>query len=117
MTRATDRNRTAVETAFAQWTPGHALPQPFYTDESIYRADLDAVWSRHWIWVGHSSELSGVGDFLRFDVDRESVLVVRGQDGEVRAFANVCPHRGSRVCLEASGTANGFSCPSMLAIA
>ncbi|MEM7378759.1 MAG: aromatic ring-hydroxylating dioxygenase subunit alpha [Pseudomonadota bacterium] len=109
--RATEPHRTAVDAAFARWVPGHALPQAFYTDESIYRADLEAVWFRHWIWVGHSSQLAGAGDFLRFDVDRESVLVVRGQDGELRAFANVCPHRGSRVCLDHGGKASGFTCP------
>ena len=100
-----------LKTAFAAWQDGHALPQAFYNDEAIYRQDLDAVWGRHWVWVGHESQLAQHGAFLRFDIDTESVIVVRGTDGALRAFANVCPHRGSRVCLEGAGTARGFTCP------
>ncbi|MEM6986973.1 MAG: Rieske 2Fe-2S domain-containing protein [Pseudomonadota bacterium] len=111
MNPLTETWRDTARAAHGQWQAGHALPQAFYTDPALYRADLDRVWNRHWIWVGHASQVGKPGQFLRFDVDRESILLVHADDGVIRAFANVCPHRGSRVCLESHGTARGFTCP------
>ena len=66
---------------------------------------------RNWFLAGHVSELPRVGDFKVVNVARESAIIVRDQDGDLRAFANVCRHRGSLVCLEARGNADRFSCP------
>jgi len=91
--------------------PGHALPRPYYTDPDIYRHDLERVWGRNWIWVGHRSQIPEIGDYFLFEVGQESVILVRDAEGLVRAHMNVCRHRGSRVCLEASGNARSFTCP------
>ena len=66
---------------------------------------------RNWIMAGHQSELPEQGDFKVFNVAGESAIIVRGSDGELKAFANVCRHRGSLVCLEESGNTRKFSCP------
>ena len=91
--------------------PGYSLDQPFYTDPAVYELELERIIYRNWILAGHVSELSRAGDFKVLNVARESVIIVRGEDGELRAFANVCRHRGSLVCLEARGNTNKFSCP------
>lgn len=91
--------------------PGHALPRAFYTEPEVYRRDLERVWGRNWIWVGHRSQVPENGDYFLFEVGQESIIVVRGADGVVRAHMNVCSHRGSRVCLEPSGNARSFTCP------
>ena len=68
---------------------------------------------RHWICVGHESSIRSPGDYFLFEMDRESVIVVRGQDNVVRALINVCRHRGSRICSEPSGHAKSglLVCP------
>lgn len=90
---------------------GHALPQGFYTDEAVYRRDLERIFLADWLYVCHASELPESGDFRLFEVAGESFIVVRGEDGELRALANVCRHRGSRVCEAASGNTRRFVCP------
>ena len=91
--------------------PGYSLAQAFYTDPRIYELELERIVYRNWILAGHVSELPRVGDFKVLNVVRESAIIVRGRDGELRAFANVCRHRGSLVCLESRGNARKFSCP------
>ena len=95
----------------ARQKPGHSLDQRFYTDEDIYALELERIIYRNWIVAGHQSQLPNAGDFKVFKVAEESAIIVRGKDGDIKAFANVCRHRGSLVCLEASGNARKFVCP------
>ena len=94
-----------------EYRPGYSLPQAFYTDPSVYALELERVVYRNWILAGHTSELSAPGDFKVLTVAGEAAIIVRGEDGELRAFANVCRHRGSLVCLEEQGRTKEFSCP------
>ncbi len=91
--------------------PGWSLEQRFYTDPEIYQLELDRVVMRNWILAGHVSELAEPGDFKVVKVANESAIIVRGQDDVIRAFANVCRHRGSLVCLEEDGNTRKFTCP------
>lgn len=91
--------------------PGWSLERRFYVDPEIYKLEIDQVVMRNWIFAGHQSQLAEPGDFKSFNVAGESAIIVRGEDNEIRAFANVCRHRGSRVCLEESGNARKFECP------
>lgn len=93
------------------YRPGHSLPAEFYSDASIYQIDIESIFFRGWLLAGHISQLSGAGSYFLVEFDNESIIVVRGKDGEIRAFANVCRHRGSRVCLEQSGNVRAFVCP------
>jgi Rieske 2Fe-2S family protein len=102
--------RTVAE-LIADQRPGYALEQRFYTDPAVYELELDRIVNRNWILAGHQSELPEPGDFKVLKVARESAIIVRGSNGELRAFANVCRHRGSLVCLEPGGHADNFMCP------
>ncbi len=92
---------------------GHSLLQPFYVSEAIYRRDMERVVLAHWHCMGHESQIPEPEDYFLFDIDRESVIVIRGKDGVVRALANVCRHRGSRICSAPSGKAKAgiLTCP------
>lgn len=103
-------NRT-IDELIASQKPGYALDQRFYTDPAIYALEIDRLVSRNWILAGHQSELAEPGDFKVLEVANESAIIVRGSDGELRAFANVCRHRGSLVCLESGGHVKKFTCP------
>ena len=91
--------------------PGWTLPQPFFTDPAIHRADLDRIWRTGWLFACHSCELRGPGDYQLVEVDTDSVIVVRGEDGSLRALHNVCRHRGSAICDEPRGHVSKLVCP------
>lgn len=95
----------------ADHKPGAPLEQRFYTDPEVYRLEIERIVNRNWIMAGHVSQIQKPGDFFVAEVGAESVIVVRGSDGEVKAFANVCRHRGSLVCLAKSGSTRKFECP------
>ena len=95
----------------ADYRPGFALPAAFYTSDAVYQTDLDAVFYRHWMYAGHAGEVAEPGDYFLLEVGAESVIIARGRDGEIRAFANVCRHRGSRICTETAGRVAAFVCP------
>jgi phenylpropionate dioxygenase-like ring-hydroxylating dioxygenase large terminal subunit len=79
------------------------LPGRFYHDPAIHREELQRIFTSMWLCVGREEEVADPGDFLTRSVGTESVMVVRDAEGEVRAFHNVCRHRGSRILTETSG--------------
>lgn len=105
------RDMVDLQDVLADYRPGFALPREMYTSQDVYDRDIAQVWNRSWLWVGHVSQIPEPGDYFLFDYGPESIIVVRDRTGEVRAHMNVCRHRGSRVCLEASGNARSFVCP------
>lgn len=74
-----------------------------YTDPSIFEEELYKIWKKSWLLLVHESELSQPLDFRTATIAREPVMVVRGDDGKVRAFSNVCPHRGAVLLREPAG--------------
>jgi len=87
-----------------------ALEQAFYTDQSIYTRDIEAVYLKSWLYAGHLSEIPAAGDWFLFEMAGESVIIVRNAGNEVSALLNVCRHRGSRVCLESRGCSRKLVC-------
>ncbi len=83
------------------------LPRP----GNLFEHDVERLLMRHWLCAGHASLIPNPGDYFLFELATESAIVIRGEDGELRAFANVCRHRGSRICAEPSGHAKFFVCP------
>ncbi len=90
---------------------GSSLLQPFYCDPEIFEQDIDRIHMRRWLCAGHASEVSEPGEWFRYDLMNESLIIMRGQDGNIRALVNVCRHRGSLVCSSQSGRSNRLVCP------
>ncbi len=90
---------------------GWSLEQPFYVDQAIFALDMERVFRAGWLFAGHSCEIKKPGDFFTYDVAGDSLIVIRQDDGSVRALFNVCRHRGSRICTETSGHAKCLMCP------
>ena len=90
---------------------GFALTQPFYLSDAVFEKDVDSFFYQDWQMAGHVSEIPQAGDYFLFEMMKESVIIVRGKDGTVHALANVCRHRGSRVCIEPRGNTKRFTCP------
>jgi len=90
--------------------PGYTLEAPFYTSREIFDLDLDVIFGRHWIFAGLEAEAPQPGDYRRLDIGAPSVILVRGDDGEMRAFHNVCRHRGAQLVTAERGRVIRFVC-------
>ncbi len=91
--------------------PGHTLAREFYTDPDWFRLDLEHIFYRNWLFAGHDCELPQPGAYLTLQVGDYPLIVVRGDDGRIRAFHNTCRHRGSRLCAAEHGHAARITCP------
>jgi len=97
-----------ARTSFGQ----HTLPREYFTSDDIFRTERERIFHRSWLLVGHVSQLEKPGSYFLFDLDHESVIVLRDAAGDVRAFHNHCRHRGSRLCREATGQLGAtIQCP------
>ena len=90
---------------------GHSLLRDFYTGEAVFRHDIERIFMRHWLLAGHASSAPDPGDYFLYEMAEESVIIMRGKDKALRAFLNVCRHRGSRICVKSEGQASVLVCP------
>ena len=79
------------------------LPGRYFHDPQIFAREQDAIFGQMWICAGRADALPKPGDYQTVEFGGESVIVMRGRDGALRAFLNVCRHRGARLCLDTSG--------------
>jgi Rieske 2Fe-2S family protein len=91
--------------------PGHTLPRRFYTDPSFYQLDLESIYYREWLFAGHDCEIAKPGAFFTMQVGEYPIVIVRSNDGAIRAFHNSCRHRGSRICAAERGKVAKLVCP------
>ncbi len=80
------------------------LPQRYYTDNDVFRAEMDRFFFSRWVCVGREEQVTKTGDYFLAEVAGESVIVTRDASGALRAHYNVCRHRGTRMCTEHSGS-------------
>ncbi len=81
-----------------------------YTDEAIFQAELEKIWYRTWVYVGHESEIPNANDYILKTIGLEEVIMTRDRDGTIHLLHNRCPHRGNRVCVNSHGNARSFTC-------
>ena len=87
-----------------------SLPVWCYTSERFYQREVEEIFLKTWHLVGREDEVPNPGDYLVHDICTESALVIRGDDSVVRAFANTCRHRGTRL-LDDAGSCRAVICP------
>ncbi len=88
------------------------LPGRYYTDPAIFELEKRKIFERQWQFVCRAEDVPTPGRFVRAVIGNENVIVVRGRDGELRAFLNVCRHRGSTLCLTDTGDfGRSIRCP------
>ena len=93
-------------------SPLTTLPAAYYTDPAIFSAELERFYFSRWICAGRAEQIREAGDYFLFELGAESVIVTRSDDGAIRAFFNVCRHRGTRMCTVAEGALQGrIRCP------
>lgn len=89
----------------------HALPRDLYVSRETLDADFRHIFYKEWIFAGPSCDIPKTGNYITVQLGEYSVIVVRGADGEIRAFHNSCRHRGSIICREHKGSAPKLVCP------
>ncbi|HZI53631.1 MAG TPA: Rieske 2Fe-2S domain-containing protein, partial [Chitinophagaceae bacterium] len=90
---------------------GWSLAQPFYLDQDVFHAELETIWKKYWLFAGTIAEIPKPGDYFLYKVQNDSIIIIRGNKGEVFAHYNTCRHRGSLICLEEKGRAPKLVCP------
>jgi choline monooxygenase len=89
---------------------GYAPSADFFYDATVFQLEKTQIFFKSWHLVAHRNELREPGSFVTFELFDQSVLVVAGQDGEIRAFHNVCQHRGNRLIHAGRGKSSLFTC-------
>lgn len=96
--------------AYAKLPKLPQIPRRRYTDEAFYQAELEHVFKRTWLQVSHVSEFEQAGSYRLLDLPFAPVVLVKGDDGVIRAFINACRHRGASVVREESGCTRTLTC-------
>lgn len=86
------------------------IPRRRYIDKDFFRAEVDHVFKKSWLVIGHQSEYTDVGSYITHDVPWAPVVVIRGKDHKLRAFLNSCSHRGAPVVREEHGQTRMMVC-------
>jgi Rieske 2Fe-2S family protein len=102
--------QTPLKSLIARRRPGYTLEAPFYTSPQILQTDLDLIFGHHWIYVGVEPDVPEAGDVMVVDIGANSILIVRDDDMGVKAFHNVCRHRGARLVHEPKTTVGNLVC-------
>jgi len=89
----------------------HTIPAAWYRDSAIERLEVAGVFGGNWQAVGRAAQVANAGDYIATDVAGEPVVVVRGADGKLRGFYNVCRHHAAAVVTAPCGHAQSFRCP------
>jgi Rieske 2Fe-2S family protein len=98
------------ETA-ASFRPGaETLPQRYFVSAEIFAEEVEKIFASNWVLVGHQSQLAKPGDYFLAEIAGESLIVAKDQRSTIRAFYNVCRHRGARLCEQQNGHAAAIQC-------
>jgi Rieske 2Fe-2S family protein len=87
------------------------LPQRYFVSPGVLAEEEEKIFLRQWLLVGHQSQIAQAGDYFVAEVADESLIIARDQRSTIRGFYNVCRHRGTRLCEDASGHSSAIQCP------
>lgn len=102
--------RREIESWPEQQTRGHPIPGSRYTSREFFQDEWEHMWTKVWLLLGRESEMPNPGDWQQEEVGAESILMVRQADGSVKAFYNVCQHRGNPLVDGPKGSVKRFVC-------
>ena len=88
----------------------HSMPGWYYADHQVFELEKTKVFAEGWVCVGHQSEISKTGQYMTVTIGDEPVVILRDRQGQVRAYSNVCRHRGMTL-VEGKGKASVLTCP------
>ncbi len=104
-------SRPRTDALFTTSVDRGLISRDIFTSTGIYEEELERVFARSWLFVGHESQIANPGDFILSRTGEESVILNRDEKGRIHVFLNNCRHRGMRVCRYDRGNTRRFSCP------
>jgi phenylpropionate dioxygenase-like ring-hydroxylating dioxygenase large terminal subunit len=110
----TDRSCQAIIDSYDPATPlpqASTPPSSWYTVPEVYSLEQQTVFTNSWQMIGRANDLYEPGRYVTFEVAGEPIVVVRGQDGVLRGFFNVCRHHAAAVVTKSAGIAQHLRCP------
>jgi phenylpropionate dioxygenase-like ring-hydroxylating dioxygenase large terminal subunit len=111
MTRPRERYRDDPAALQALVEPDR-VHRDVYIDPEVFQLEMERLWSRTWVYLGHESQVPRPGDFITADIAAKPVILVRHTDGAVRVLMNRCAHKGTKVVYDTAGNAGKtFRCP------
>ncbi len=87
------------------------LPQRYFVSSEVMAQEEEEIFLKHWLLVGHQSQIPKAGDYFVQEAAGESVIIARDRSGVIRGFYNVCRHRGTRLCEDSGGHSSTIQCP------
>ncbi len=106
-----DGSPRSIADLLAARRAGHTLPADLYIRPDVFAVDLKAIFQSQWIFAGLEMDVPEAGDVSVVDFGTASIAIMRGDDDQVRAFHNVCRHRGARLLPEGATTVGKLTCP------
>ena len=104
--------RRHIAALLGTYRPGFALPGAFFGDDTLYAAEMEYLFGRHWLFVASEPEIPEGGDYRTVQIGPWPIFILRRDDGSIAAFHNTCRHRGSRILQQDSGIAGAtLQCP------
>ena len=82
-----------------------------YRDPAVFEEELEKIWYRTWVYVGHESEVAKPNDFVAKTIGPQPIIMTRDDNGKIHLLLNRCTHRGNQVCSKEKGSAKTFTCP------
>jgi phenylpropionate dioxygenase-like ring-hydroxylating dioxygenase large terminal subunit len=104
-------NEANFQTLLNNYQSGFGLDQEFYTSQEIFDIEWEHIWKKYWLFAGTTADIPKAGDYFIYNLQKDSIIIIRGNNGEVYAHYNTCRHRGSLICLEERGHAPKLVCP------
>ena len=105
------RDQLRAKLAAQETRPGYAIDPYFYRSHLVHELELEHLVFKSWVYALHASEIPNTGDYQILEIGEDAIIVVRSEDGSIRAMHNICRHRGARVCEERSGSRKTYVCP------
>src|SRR5579875_430545 len=81
-----------------------------YTDAEVFEAEMERIFERTWVFVGHESEVAASGDYKTVSIGTQPAIMTRDEDGGIHVLMNRCMHRGATICQEQRGNSSFFRC-------
>jgi phenylpropionate dioxygenase-like ring-hydroxylating dioxygenase large terminal subunit len=104
------KNGNGSAKSLVDWRHGE-ISREIFVNEDIYAQELEQVFGRAWLYVGHESQIPNPGDFFVSSMGEESVILCRDRQKKIHVFLNTCRHRGMKVCRYDEGNTTNFICP------
>jgi phenylpropionate dioxygenase-like ring-hydroxylating dioxygenase large terminal subunit len=87
------------------------VPARIFNDREIHEAEMDRIFTRAWVFIGHETEIPNAGDYCVRYIGEDAFIFVRDERGEVRVLFDSCRHRGTQLCRAEKGNTSHFRCP------